>query len=217
MSTGPIKKAVICSDSLSCLLAINNKQIKNPIISKTRSLHRKLIHRGKSVIFCWIPSHIGIHGNTVADREAKAALNKPICNTKIPYSDFKSNIIKYFRRLWQNEWDVHVHNKLHEIYPTTGFNSYTSSMSRHDQVVLGRCRIGHSRLTHRFILDGSDSPQCIPCNAPLSIKHILIDCVDFANTRQRFYEVNSIFELFDTVTGDVVVNFLKAIGLYHKI
>jgi len=26
---------------------------------------------GKHVIFTWIPSHIGIHGNTVVDQEAK--------------------------------------------------------------------------------------------------------------------------------------------------
>jgi hypothetical protein len=36
-----------------------------------------------------IPSHIGIHGNTVVEREAKNALDDPVSNCSIPYSDIK--------------------------------------------------------------------------------------------------------------------------------
>ena len=142
---------------------------------------------------------------------------KPITRYRLPHTDFRRPILTYIRRLWQDEWDLQVHNKLHDIRPVIGFNKYTSGLSRRDQVVLTRCRIGHSRLTHKFILDGGVAPDCVACADRFSLKHILVDCVDFADIRQMFYTVDSMSNLFDNVAGDVVISYLKAIGLYHKI
>ena len=33
-----------------------------------------VVEQGKIVKFCWIPSHIGIHGNSEADKAAKSTL-----------------------------------------------------------------------------------------------------------------------------------------------
>jgi hypothetical protein len=60
---------MICSDSLSCLLAIESCKTQNPFILKTVEIYKSLLVIGKHVIFTWIPSHIGIHGNTVVDQE----------------------------------------------------------------------------------------------------------------------------------------------------
>jgi hypothetical protein len=62
---------MICSDSLSCLLAIESCKTQNPFILKIVEIDKSLVAIGKHVIFTWIPSHIGIHGNTVVDQEAK--------------------------------------------------------------------------------------------------------------------------------------------------
>jgi len=39
-------------------------------------------------------------------------------------------------------------------------------------------RIGHSYLTHSYLLMDEDPPVCIPCNSLLTTEHILINCVD---------------------------------------
>ena len=44
----------------------------------------------KIVKFCWIPSHIGIHGNS-KDKAAKSALKFEIVKFKIPSTDKLSN------------------------------------------------------------------------------------------------------------------------------
>ena len=40
------------------------------------------------------------------------------------------------------------------------------------------------------------------------VKHILIECVDFSNVRQRFYRVPSLQDLFKTVKPEVILEFL---------
>ena len=47
---------------------------------------------GNIVNFFWILSHIGIHGNSKADRAAKSALQFEIVKFRIPYTD-----LKYFK------------------------------------------------------------------------------------------------------------------------
>ena len=67
-----------------------------------------------------------------------------------------------------------------------------------------------------YLLKAEEEPQCIPCNASLTIKHVLVDCVDLAPTRQRFFDVDSLTTLFDTVKFESVFDFLKEVHLYEK-
>jgi len=83
--------------------------------------------------------------------------------------------------------------------------------------MMAMCRIGHGRLTHSYLLNNEERLECIPCNSNFSLKHVLIDCVDVANVRQTFYNVNNLYDLFTNVAGDTIVKFLKEINLYTKI
>ena len=57
---------------------------------------------------------------------------------------------------------------------------------RREDVILTRLRIGHSRLTHKHYLLGEDFPECIPCDCRLTIKHVLIECIDTADIRKQY-------------------------------
>ena len=74
-------------DKIKCT-AIEGCKIQNPFILKIVEMYKSLVAIGKHVIFTWIPSHIGIHGNTVIDREAKNALDDPVSNCSIPLYRF---------------------------------------------------------------------------------------------------------------------------------
>ena len=96
----------------------------------------------KVIEFCWIPSHIGIRGNEYADAAAKAALNLPLSNIKIPYSDFKQRVNSHFKDKWQISWNNAAFNKLKPIKPTLGDTKLTDIVRRRDEVVLHRARLG---------------------------------------------------------------------------
>ena len=54
----------------------------------------------------WIPSHVGLYGNSAADAAAKAAPNHATSEGTIPYSDFKSAVNSYMLSCWQQSWDI---------------------------------------------------------------------------------------------------------------
>ena len=89
--------------------------------------------------------------------------------------------------------------------------------NRRDQVVLTRCRIGHSRFTHEYNVKGEPQPECIPCDCKFTMKHLLLECSDFSDIRRKYFTVNTMKDLFSVVPYQSVLNFLKEIGLYKKI
>jgi hypothetical protein len=198
-------------------LAIESCKTQNTFILKFVEIYKSLVAIGKHVIFTWIPIHIGIHGNTGVQREAKNALDDPVSNCFIPYSDIKPLIVKYILKRWQDSWDKQIHNKLHEMHSLVGKTPCSYGKNLKEQAVLTRCRIGHSRLTHSFLLNNEERPECIPCNSNCSLRHVLIDCVDVADVRQTFYNANSLSNLFTNVAGDTILQFFKEIDLYAKI
>ena len=113
-------------------------------------------------------------------------------------------------------WDTAVNNKLHSIKPVLSEWRPAYRMDRKEEVVLTRLRIGHSYATHSYLLKVEEQPMCIPCDAPFSIKHVLLYCVDFENARNRYYRVSTLKELFESVEINIFL-YLKAIGLYTKL
>jgi len=81
-------------------------------------------------------------------------------------TDLYSDVVNHCQRLWQAEWDGCVSNKLHSVKPLLGYSNL-SSLSRQDAVVLRRLRIGHTRLTHSYLLNRQDQPECSRCDCTL--------------------------------------------------
>ena len=156
---------------MSCIQALDHLKIDHPIIEEIISKLTSLKASGFNIHFCWLPGHIGIRGNERAYRATKTARRTNMQPCLIPPLDFKPIIRKHITAMWQNTWGESALNKLHKIAPIIN-EPRTHHLSTHrDQSVFNRCRIGHSRLTHEFLLKGEPPPECIPCNCPLTTKH----------------------------------------------
>lgn len=210
-----LSKIIIFSDSLSVLQSINNRHFNNSIIQNILLKLHNMHHI--RVIFCWLPSHIGIKGNELADTAAKSALVLPPTIIKLPFTDFKPCLNTYLFNRWQSVWNTAVHNKLHSIKPSLGEWRPAYRIDRKEEVVLARLRIGHTFVTHSFLFKGDEQPKCIPCDAPFTVEHILLHCVDLQLARRRFYRAVTLKELFETVNLSNIFSFLKTVGLYNKI
>ena len=208
---------IIFSDSLSVLLSLENKKLDNPlVVNLLHKLHLLSIAH-KTIFFCWIPSHIGIRGNEAADVAAKESLDFNITPSQVPYTDLKPHINSFIANKWQERWSSCPDNKLFKIKPTLGVWPPGFRNSRKEEVVLSRLRIGHTYFTHSYILRQEDPPECTACQEIYSVRHVLIDCIDLGLIRPRFYTVPDMKTLFDTISIDKILSFVKEVNLFDKI
>ena len=126
---------------------------------------------------------------------------------------------KYAYQIWQKELDetVLVSNRFHEILPKFPDKLVSSFNIMKENTVLNRLHIGHSHLTHSFILRKEEAPVCVACNVVLTVKRILIECADMLETRKKYFEEKSLYSLFRNVIPEVVFDFLREIGVFYKI
>ncbi|KAG1713961.1 RNA-directed DNA polymerase from mobile element jockey [Nymphon striatum] len=177
---------IILSDSLSCLMALDNMKYSHPTICEILfKLHN--LSFSNHVIFCWLPSHVGISGNEKADFAAKSALSLPVDHQFISYHDFYMYILKHILSIWQSKWDGEINNKLHAIKPKLGEWALAYRKSRKEESILCRLRVGHTYLTHSFLLRNEAQPVCGRCQLPLTVRHVLVDCAALTSVRSRFY------------------------------
>ena len=143
-------KFVIFSDSLSVLQALNHTSSKNSQIQQRLLKHHE-ISSSNTIIYCWLPSHTGIYGNEKANTNAKESLNLDQTDFKIPFNNFKPFMNKYVLNKWQTSWNETCLNKLKEIEPVVNPHRLFSKLSRREEIILARLRIGHTRLTHSWL------------------------------------------------------------------
>ena len=202
---------------MSSLQAIQSRNFKNPLVVNIFNLLSTLHGSGHFVHFCWVPGHSGIQGNEKADSAAKSSLTLPITNFNVPFTDLKCFINQYIRSEWQRNWDGATTNKLHEFKQQLGEWPSSSRLVRREEVILSRLRIGHTYLTNAYLLKGELQPECVGCQCPLTIKHVLLHCVEFDWSRQNHFNVDSLGNLFQERYINSIFCFLKDIGLYGKI
>ncbi|KAG1658848.1 hypothetical protein GQR58_022769 [Nymphon striatum] len=156
-------------------MALDNMKYSHPTICEILfKLHN--LSFSNHVIFCWLPSHVGISGNEKADFAAKSALSLPVDHQFISYHDFYMYILKHILSIWQSKWDGEINNKLHAIKPKLGEWALAYRKSRKEESILCRLRVGHTYLTHSFLLRNEAQPVCGRCQLPLTVRHVLVDC-----------------------------------------
>ena len=89
-------------------------------------------------------------------------------------------------------------------------------------MVSTRLRIGHTYLTHRYLMaSGAERqvPLCSTCHIDLNVKHILIDCPAYRLQRRALnLEGKSLVELLgEDAPLEEVCKFLKRINLFFEL
>ena len=110
-----------------------------------------------------------------------------------PAPDLKSFYRPLILNLWHKNWHYQINNKLRRIKNKPSPWSTSHRYNRQEESSLSRLRIGHTRLTHSYLLLRLMSPpSCLYCNQEnLSVDHFF-SCPDLQPLRSSFSVPSSI-------------------------
>ena len=220
-----IKKFLICTDSLSAVLAIDNLQPKNQLCLNIQHLFHNLLSSRIEIVILWIPGHSSIPGNNLADQHAKRASSIAPEFIPCPYTDWTPLIKTKLIEKWKQNW--HTSTAKLKLIKTEPSKPQRNPLSRKEEVIINRLRLGHTNFTHNYLMDNSVAQGVPPCpwcnNAALSIKHILIECTSHTVARANFLstpnnqQISLKHLLGDDIDPPQILNFLKTIHIFNQI
>ena len=217
----------IYSDSLSAIQAISS-QARHRLILEIIEVNVQLCKRGITTRLCWLPGHVGIIGNELADSKAKqATMLEQISIQELPPSDIKSVIKEKIYKQWKEEWRRKTIQqvKAREVFEHIQMKPLDLKLKRRDAKVITRLQIGHTRLTNQYMLerrnpdeDEEETTRCVRCGEQYSVKHILVSCPQLASSRTKFFKSQSLQQLLTTTEGaTAVIKFLHHTKLFYNI
>ena len=203
----PSMKTVIFTDSASCLDAIDRGRSNHPWI---REAQQELGRSGATI--CWIPGHNGIDGNNKADTLAKRGRTAEFETREVPANDRITWSKFVLTGVWERKWHQERDAKLRSVKPSTA--AWPDRPLRREQRILTRLRIGHTRLTHGWLMAKEATPICDSCGIRLSVKHLLIDCRKYENEREELNIESTLGEVlgFENEREERVLKFIRKIG-----
>ena len=106
--TRPLR-AIVCSDSSSSLdsLKSNHSDSRQDILLEVKQTLYRILMMGLTIVFLWIPPHIGIRGNEMANKVAKEATKNSCIDLVVSCSktEIKSIIKQRLKERWQKQWE----------------------------------------------------------------------------------------------------------------
>lgn len=197
-----------------------------------------LIDNGVQVRLQWVPSHVGIRGNEVADAAARSALtNGAELKIQPCHFDYLAQVRESIYKLWKTAFCQTSREKgiwygtiVREPPRVPWFSA--CSLSKRELILCMRIRSGHVPLgAFRFLMRLQDSPNCATChNVKEDLYHRLMECVqneperaqllqDTGHSRyELFFFLHNIFvsgfkcDYSDRVMSFLVCSFLKDVN-----
>ena len=215
---------LILTDSLSSVSALSSSHTSSHyLVPKIASLLSGLPLNKVSVQ--WVPSHVGIPGNELADNMAKRSLHLSYI-TQVPFSadDVNLRLKSHYAALWQSHWDT-----VSSRFPTSITNVQSLptyfSLPRREQIAVVRLYLRTCLLTHVHFFTKTSPSKCPSCHLPWSLPHLLITCPALEHARaslrtqclssQLPFNVNSILNAdFPT---EALIAFLRKTTLISSI
>jgi ribonuclease HI len=184
VSENPPGKYIILTDSLSSLMALESRKIScntHPCILQCKQIYYDLQNSGHDITLSWVPAHVGILGNEIADEMAKNACLSENQSNDPPFpNDFKKLAKQQMKQNWKFKWENSDKGRYaHSIFPTVSTKPWFLEIAEERGFVTTFSRIitGHtSTKSHlnRFLI--VDDPLCLCQINYETIDHLLWEC-----------------------------------------
>lgn len=191
---------IVYTDSKSSCISIknsvetlNDKLYENEII--------KLLNDNKpcNIIIQWVPAHIGVLGNEIADSIAKdAVLNENLeVEIKMPSEDIQRICLNELILFWKDEYTHKTQHKgrfnANIIQSPKKHVWFTKSKFSNKHIkILNRLRSGHAfdkKFKHLMKIENNNI--CERCNTVEDIIHIIENCNKYTTLRNKFTLINT--------------------------
>jgi len=195
-----LEHSLVFSDSLSSLQKLKSSPLLYPdddFVCLIRVLIASIQSSGKTITLIWIPGHVGIVGNDIADSLAKQGASNPIITliNHIPLSDIFSILKEKTRNVWAEHWHTASQSKgayyasIQGDIPSKPWFQQYPHFSKKEVSTLIRMRIGHCSVpSHLFKIHVLDSPDCSHCGLEVgTLDHIFFGCPSL-NKYPLFYQ-----------------------------
>lgn len=206
----------IFSDSLSAIASIRAGRCKTRPNLFNDILHSMSVTEA-DVVLTWVPSHIGLEGNELADKLANIGANRPNVDHDIGLEirEEYSNVERYVERLWQAEWENGTTGAFfRRIEPNVRRSSEMVFRSRAMETMAHRLRLGAcwvNACLHK--VNVHETGLCDSCNVPETVQHFLLDCSsDVATALREFCENRGIDH-----TAEAILSTSSAFALIRKV
>jgi ribonuclease HI len=211
-------KHVIYTDAKSCLMALQNPKNSHPLVLHIKQKIIDLLENHFRIELIWIPGHQGILGNEKADIEAKnATKNQQIdYSIKSSYPEVKKLIKSAVQKYWNNYWKSGNSSGLSCVRESVFKTPPILFTCRRDQIAITRLRIGHTNLTHCYLITKTEKNKCDKCGLELTVSHILIECLAYKKEKDICSLPNTLNDCLND--GYLhVLKFVKLIDIYKKL
>ncbi|XP_061747026.1 uncharacterized protein LOC133545438 [Nerophis ophidion] len=227
------RKVVVCSDSSSALTSIKNitSETRLDIVYEIVQAIYRINKAGGVVTFLWVPAHVGVEGNELADRYAKQASTKTKVNMEIKHSkeEVKSIIKIEHNKKWQDNWNKETKGReFYKVQRKVGVMR-GGGRNRKEEDIITRMRLGHTYLNSSLKLIGKHTTGlCDFCHQIENVDHVLIQCRKYNREREIIenklakenirLEVGDILGLHSENIGyKAIYTYLKNTGLSKRI
>ena len=151
--------------------------IINQILEESDSLQ---LMKNIRVSIVWIPGHIGITENELANTDAIRAADEEVNDIHHPMStrDAIKLIESYTNNLWQAEWNASTKGEHYRnIEPVATRQMKLGEQNRKREVIKTRLRLGKCNLnSYLKIMNRHRDGNCDTCNTPETIEHFILEC-----------------------------------------
>lgn len=197
-----LRSATILLDNQAAIIALQRRrpQPGQYLIHLFHSQLQRLLKRRRTfqLQLVWVPGHMGIEGNEMADSLAKDAstgtttlLHCPIRQlSALPHSQAaaRATFKKEVGSRWTTQWNASKHGKrITKFDPTPPGKRVTRmyrGLSRPHGSILTQLRSGHVGLNKYLArIKAVDSPLCTHCQTTETVEHFLLGCRRFTNER----------------------------------
>ena len=184
-ATCTTKSYAILTDSLSALQAIEAEEIgkgRTDIIAEVRLAHWKLYDNNVQVTLVWVPAHIDLTGNEIADRVAKEGtelelITKPI---GLGQTELKALVRKRMKADVDRNWIAGGHHT----------SKFIKSISHGKLKTHGRYRKRLRLIANKpACLVLADHMYCVRCDTKKTVEHILMVCPVHNEGRDMLREI----------------------------